>query len=171
MTRLFQQLYSYHAWANSELFDKLALVEDERHRDELQAMLALISHAYVVARIFAGHLEGVAHGFTSDNLEQPPALGDLRAAVAATDTWYLDYVRQVSPAALAEAVDFTFTDGDQGRMTREEMLTHVVLHAGYHRGEVGRLLRQISASLPWDTFAVYLHQSEPGRRGRADRHA
>jgi uncharacterized damage-inducible protein DinB len=70
------------------------------------------------------------------------------------------------PAALAEVLAFTFTDGDAGRMTRGEMLAHVVLHGGYHRGEVGRILRQLAITPPWDTFAVFLHQTEPGRRLR-----
>lgn len=167
MASLLEHLYGYHAWANDDLFDKLERVDGERHAAERLAMLRLMSHAYVVARIFAGHLQGVPHGYMSDNLEETPGLAELRREVAAADAWYLAYVREVSPAALSEAVAFTFTDGDAGRMTREEMLTHVVLHAGYHRGEAGRLLRQIAAPLPWDTFAVYLHQSEPGRRGRA----
>lgn len=55
-------------------------------------------------------------------------------------------------------------------MTREEMLTHVVTHGGYHRGEVGRLMIQAAArsahdiKLPWDTYAVHLHRTEPERR-------
>jgi len=44
------------------------------------------------------------------------------------------------------------------------MLTHVVTHAGYHRGEVGQIMKQLSIELPWDTFAVYLHRTEPSRR-------
>jgi uncharacterized damage-inducible protein DinB len=52
-------------------------------------------------------------------------------------------------------------------MSRQEMLTHVAVHGTYHRGEVGRILRQLSAPLPWDTFAVYLHQAQPERRDRA----
>jgi uncharacterized damage-inducible protein DinB len=57
-------------------------------------------------------------------------------------------------------------------MTREEMLTHVVTHGGYHRGEVGRILVQVSngseqgIKLPWDTYAVHLHATEPSRRLR-----
>ncbi|WP_319944187.1 DinB family protein [Mesorhizobium sp. AR10] len=49
-------------------------------------------------------------------------------------------------------------------MSRQEMLTHVVLHGGYHRGEIGRILAGLSISPPWDTFAVHLHRAEPERR-------
>jgi uncharacterized damage-inducible protein DinB len=85
-------------------------------------------------------------------------------AMAASDRWYLDYLETVTPELLSEAVPFLFTDGDKGCMSREEMLAHVVTHGGYHRGEVGRILAQLSISPPWDTLAVYLHSTDPSRR-------
>lgn len=157
------QLYRYHAWANDDLF--AALPKLASHPDDLHSALRLMNHSYVVARIFAGHLTGVAHGYKSDNTPETPTLEELRAAVAGSDRWYLDYVEQASEEELAEPIAFVFTDGDQGRMTRQEMITQVVLHAGYHRGEVGRLLGQHGITPPWDTFAVFLHRTEPERRG------
>ncbi|TIU36160.1 MAG: damage-inducible protein DinB, partial [Mesorhizobium sp.] len=88
----------------------------------------------------------------------------LRANLAEVDRWYLDHLETISEQALAEPIAFTFTDGDKGCMTRQEMLTHVVLHGGYHRGEVGRMLAGIAVSPPWDTYAVHLHRVEPARR-------
>lgn len=164
MSILLQGLYGYHAWANNDLFDKLGTLDQEQHKAELHTALRLISHYYVVAQIFAAHLSGAQHDYTSDNTAETPTLDELRAAVTSSDQWYLDYIRNASPADLSEAIPFAFTDGDKGYMTREEMLTHVALHGGYHRGEVGRILWQLSVSPPWDTFAVYLHQTEPARR-------
>lgn len=163
---LLQKLYAYHAWANNDLFHKLATLDQDRHKAELHTALRLVNHYHVVARIFAAHLTGAPHGYTSDNTDGTPTLSELRAAVASSDQWYLDYVRGVSPGDLTQAVAFTFTDGDKGYMTREEMLTHVALHGGYHRGEIGRILWQLSITPPWDTFAVHLHQTEPTRRQR-----
>lgn len=164
MRTLLQTLYGYHAWANIDLFGKLDGLDRETRGKELQAILDLIGHYYVVSRIFAGHLQGVPHGFASDTLAQTPALEDLRTAVLASDRWYLDYLGAISPEALSVPLAFAFTDGDKGFMTRAEMLIHVALHAGYHRGEAGRLLRQLSVIPPWDTVAVYLHQTDPSRR-------
>lgn len=162
------KLYAYHAWANADLFGKLEMLDPERQADALHAALRLINHAHVVSRIFAGNLTGTRHGYQADNTEETPTLDELRHAVSISDHWYLDYLRSVSPADLLESIRFTFTDGDSGCMTREEMLTHVVLHAGYHRGEAGRLLSQLGVTPPWDTFAVYLHRSEPQRRAHGD---
>ena len=164
MNILLQKLFGYHAWANNDLFNKLGTLDPAQHKTELHTALRLINHYHVVAQIFAAHLSGVQHSYASDNTDETPTLDELRVALASSDQWYLDYLCNMSPANLRETIPFAFTDGDRGYMTREEMLTHVALHGGYHRGEVGRLLWQLSVTPPWDTFAVYLHQTVPLRR-------
>ncbi|KAA3517736.1 damage-inducible protein DinB [Agrobacterium vitis] len=156
--------FRYQSWANAEFFDKLALMDRTQHEQAYDQARRLMNHNYVVAQIFAGHLVGRPHGYTSDNTDETPSLEELRKAVTTSDQWYLDYVTSITADQLLEKIAFSFTDGDKGTMTREEMLTHVVIHGGYHRGEVGRILSQASAPLPWDTFAVFLHQTEPERR-------
>jgi uncharacterized damage-inducible protein DinB len=157
-------LLRYQTWANGAFFDKLEGLDPVRHQTELHQTMRLMNHAYVVAEIFAAHLSGNTHAYKSDNTDETPVLADLRAKVAASDQWYLGYTRRVTSAQLAENIAFSFTDGDKGYMSLEEMITHVVLHGGYHRGEVGRILTQLSVETPWDTFAVFLHRDEPTRR-------
>lgn len=167
MSEMLQTLYGYQAWANRDLLDKLALLDGRAQASERETALRLVSHHHVVARIFAAHLTGAHHGYTSDSTVETLSLDELRTAVAATDHWYQDYVRTVSPEALSEAVPFSFTDGDKGCMTRQEMLLHVALHSAVHRGEVCRILWQLSVTPPWDTLAVHLHQLEPARRAQS----
>jgi uncharacterized damage-inducible protein DinB len=84
--------------------------------------------------------------------------------VQETDAWYLNFVSELPALALSEILDFTFTDGDRGRMSREEILLHVLTHGGYHRGNVGQVLKSISVAPPSDLYTKFLHQSEPTRR-------
>lgn len=164
---LLRSLFTYQAWANDELLEKLASLDSHAQGKERLIAIRLLNHNLVVSKIFAAHLTGARHGYSADNTEDTPALDALRTDVAAVDRWYLDYLETVAPDHLSEPVPFVFTDGDKGSMSREEMLTHVIIHGGYHRGEVGRLLSQISIAPPWDTFAVHLHQTEPSRRLQA----
>ena len=161
---LLKSLLVYQAWANDDLAEKLAGMDTSRGPEERRAAIRLMSHIHVVSRIFAAHLKGVAHGYASDNTPDTPEPRALRIALAEIDGWYLDYLETVSEQELADPVAFTFTDGDRGCMTRQEMLTHVVLHGSYHRGEIGRMLAGIALSPPWDTYAVHLHRAEPARR-------
>lgn len=164
MSSLLTTLFSYNAWANADLCDKMKSVDSNAHSSEFATALGLICHYNVVAKIFSGHLQGLAHGFTSDTLEVTAPLDELRSQVLSVDQWYIEYIKTISDESLAETVSFSFTDGDKGLMSREEMLLHVALHATVHRGEVARLLWQLSLTPPWETLAVFVHQCVPQRR-------
>ena len=161
---LLRSFFSYQAWANEEFLDSIGELDSVRHGEERHVSIRLMNHSLVVGRIFAAHLTGQDHGFAADNTPDTPSLAELRAAVMASDQWYLNYLETLTPDLLSEPLPFVFTDGDRGCMSRQEMLVHVVTHGGYHRGEIGRLLAQLSITPPWDTFAFYLHRTEPSRR-------
>jgi uncharacterized damage-inducible protein DinB len=156
-------LFGYKAWANRELFDLLATLPPE-NADSLHACIRTLNHIHVVDRIFRAHLGGEPRPFDATNTTATPSLGHLRSDVEATDAWYANYVAGITEPALAEVLDFTFTDGDRGRMSREEILLHVLTHGGYHRGNVGQVLKSIAIAPPRDLYTKFLHQSEPARR-------
>ncbi len=158
-------LFRHKAWANAELFDAFAAGDNGLPETERRVAIRTLNHVYVVDRIFAGHLQGVAHGYAGTNTPETPTLEQLSAAVRESDRWFLDYVSKVSPKALAETIDFTFTDGDGGRMSREEMLGHVITHGSFHRGQVSKVLPAVSNAAPSDLLTGYLHQAQPERRG------
>lgn len=163
---LLLSLFKYKAWANEELFAELEKLDEATHQAERHTAIRLLNHIYVVDRIFAAHLSGTTHGHTATNTPETPTFSGLRAAVVDSDRWYIQYIDKLKPESLSENVEFTFTDGTTGRMSREEMLAHVVTHGGYHRGAVGRIMAQVSIAPPRDIFTVYLHKSEPQRRER-----
>lgn len=151
------------AWADSELFALLAALPEE-HAESLHTCLRTLNHIHVVDRIFRAHLSGEPTPFDATNTKVTPSLAQLRSDVEATDAWYLSHVSTLAPGQLSEVIEFTFTDGDRGRMSREEILLHIVTHGGYHRGNVGQVLKSISVAPPRDLYTKFLHTSEPARR-------
>lgn len=67
---------------------------------------------------------------------------------------------------LAEQIDFTFTDGAPGRMSREEMLLHVINHGTGHRGQVSAVMLLNSLPQAKDGFSTWLHEAEAATRRR-----
>jgi uncharacterized damage-inducible protein DinB len=159
---LLLSIFKYKAWANEELFTGLAKVDAVAHQSERHSAIRLLNHIYVVDRIFAAHLSGETHSYTGTNTPETPTFEDLRSAVAKSDRWYVEYIGKLAPECLPESLQFTFTDGASGCMSREEMLAHVATHGDYHRGAVGRIMAQASV----EPFTVYLHKTEPRRRER-----
>jgi uncharacterized damage-inducible protein DinB len=96
--------------------------------------------------------------------EYTPTLAALYHDVQVTDNWYLDYIAGLNAEQLTEILEFTFVDGDLGRMSREEILAHLITHGGYHRGAVGRIMAQIAIAPPRDIYSRFLHQSQAERR-------
>lgn len=162
--RSLQALFGHKSWANNELFNQLATLDTTQHAEPLHTAIRTLNHIYVADRIFRAHLIGEAHGYSATNTEATPGLDELQFAVAETDAWFLDYVTSIEDKALAESLQFRFTDGDAGRMTREEMLLHVITHGAYHRGNVGQILKSIGIAPPRDLLTKFLHVSEPQRR-------
>lgn len=162
-TSSLKSLFAFKSWANTELFACLSALPPE-HARPLHACIGALNHIYVVDRIFRAHLSGEPRPFDATHTEQLPALAELGATVAATDAWYEQYVAGLTPASLSEVIAFVFTDGDRGRMSREEMLLHVIAHGGYHRGNVGQVLKSISVAPPRELYTRFLHQREPARR-------
>ena len=157
-------LLAQKTWANNELFNQLATVTAPEHASALHGAIRMLNHIYVVDRIFRAHLLGEPHGYTATNTDATPELGELQFAVAETDAWYEQYAAKLTNEQLKESITFQFTDGDTGRMTREEMLAHIITHGAYHRGNVGQILKSIEVAAPRDLLTKFLHVREPGRR-------
>ena len=162
--KILASLFAQKSWANRELFDVVASITSTEHAAALHTAIRTLNHIYVVDRIFRAHLLGETHPYTATNTPEAPELGELCFAVAETDLWFEDYVSKIADPALVQSLAFQFTDGDSGRMTREEMLFHVLTHGSYHRGNVGQILKGISVAPPRDLLTKFLHVHEPARR-------
>jgi uncharacterized damage-inducible protein DinB len=168
MSDLLKRLFRYKAWANDALLTALAGLGDNARVTDLS--IQALSHSHVVDRIFAAHLRRRNHAYTSANLGHQPTLEDLSRDIRTSDQEYVDYVSTLDCDRLAERIDFTFTDGAPGRMSREEMLMHVITHGIGHRGQVSAVMLLNSIAPANDGFTTYLHAAEAVARRRAPAH-
>jgi len=155
-----RMLARYNDWANRRLFDAVAALpagEAEKPRPSLfKSMIGTLNHNLVVALIWQAHLERREHGFKARNLVLHAGLPALRQAQGEIDRWYIDWAEAQAPEALGELLDFKFISGVAGRMTRGEMLLHVVTHNSYHRGWVVERFAEVPVKTPDLDLPVYL---------------
>jgi len=160
-----QRLFRYKAWANDELLTSLATLGSDSPITGLA--IKALNHTYIVDRIFAAHMRRDAHAYTSANSDQLPTLEDLSADIRKSDREYMDYVSALDRDQLEERIDFLFTDGKPGRMSREEMLMHVITHGIGHRGQVSAVMLLNAVPASKDGLTTYLHEAEASTRRRA----
>jgi uncharacterized damage-inducible protein DinB len=154
----------YKRWADALIFEAVQTLpagEVTKERPTLfKTMLNTLNHIYVVDLVWQAHLEGRQHGIAALNTVLHEDLEALRRAQQSVDDWYVARSESLSDQALGEAVEFTFVDGKQGKMSRSEMLMHVVSHTTYHRGWIADMFFQIPARPPTTDFPVFL-RGEP----------
>jgi uncharacterized damage-inducible protein DinB len=166
LVRPLDKLFQYKAWANDELVAAMRQLRDDVHGAYRKRAVLILDHTYVVDRIFAAHLQNLPHPYTGLVSPETPSLEKLSEEIRASDRWYMEYATRLSGNEHAEIVDFAFTDGAAGRMSREEILTHVAMHGAYHRGAIGLILARLSLVPPKDIFTRFLHEAEPAERRR-----
>lgn len=155
-----RKLLRYRAWADQRIYDAVAALPEGAstapHATIFGNMLGTLTHSWVVDDIFQAHLQGRAHGYTSRITPEPLSFDELWARQQAMNAWYLAYASALTPEQAAEVVEFQFIGGGEGRMSREEMVLHVVNHATYHRGFVADMFYQVPVKPPATDLPVFL---------------
>ena len=158
-----QMLTRYNAWANKLMFDAVAkLPEGEavKPRTSLfKNMVHTLNHNYVIDRIWQGHLQGRDHGYSARNTQDHPPLAELWRLQQDVDAWYIAWSDALIDAQVEEQIRFTLIGGNQGQMTRGEILIHILGHRHYHRGFVCDMLFQVPTRPPTMDLPVYLREA------------
>lgn len=142
----------YKQWSNKVMFDAVAALpmdEAARPRPSLfKNMVHTLNHIYVIDRIWQAHLEGRDHGYDARNTKDHPPLAGLWTLQQEIDHWYVQWADRQTAASVGESVGYTLIGGNQGTMTRGEILLHVVTHTSYHRGYVAQMIYDIPGCRP-----------------------
>jgi uncharacterized damage-inducible protein DinB len=146
----------YKHWADAALLKAVITLPAPLPEPQGSYVPLIIRHYHTVDKIFQAHLQGVPHHYTSPNPAEPASLVELEQRVSEVDEWYVDYTSELNGRELDQVLQVTFTDGQQQRLKRSEILLHVSQHGTGHRGQVALLMQQNGIQPPPDRFPNYL---------------
>ena len=159
---LTRMLTRYKAWADDLTYQMAAALPWEEIVKERPTTFKTIGHTLqhiaIVDEIFRAHLENRGHGYSRRTVETLPSMDDLRRRAKELNGWWIDYADRLTDDAAAQPVDFTYVNGDPGRMTGLEIVLHVVQHATYHRGYVDDMMYQVPVTPPATDLTVFLQE-------------
>lgn len=138
----YDTLMRYKCWATGGLIATIAANLERIAPFDRVLILRLLDHIQTVDEIFGDNLEGRPHGRRAPRSTELPEFETLARKAIVTGEWYASYADLLTPAQRDEAIDFTFSNGSPGRMTRGDMLLHIATHGTYHRGNIGLLLQK-----------------------------
>ena len=159
-----RMLTRYNHWANELIFAAVAALPageaSKERRSLFKNMVHTLNHNYVIDLIWQAHLEGREHGFTARNTPGHPPLEELWQKQRAIDDWFIAWSDRLPDAAFDERLTFTLIGGNKGKMSRGEILLHIVNHTSYHRGFVADLFYQVPGDFrpPTTDLPVYLRE-------------
>ena len=161
--QVLEQLCNYKQWADKTIFDSIrAIPEAERIRPRkivFGSIQRTLHHVYAMDYVWKCHLKAEPHGFTTRRPSECPDFETLWNLQLEIDNWYVQYASTLDGSSCYEVVEFEFIGGGAGKMTRGEIMIHVVNHTTYHRGHIGDMLYESGIEPPTTDFPVFLRDS------------
>jgi uncharacterized damage-inducible protein DinB len=148
--RELDRLFAYDGWANGE-----ALAALRRAGAPPPRALAWMAHVVAVEWLWLGRLRREKRAVVAwPDLALDRCAEELAALAAA----WRAYLGELTPERLAEPIAYVNSQGEPWTSTADDVLTQVVTHSVYHRGQIAAELRAAGHTPPCTDFIHAVRQ-------------
>ncbi|OWJ98241.1 damage-inducible protein DinB [Pseudomonas sp. A46] len=155
-SNILYSLYKYKAWSEDQLINIVRTASIDEHPEELKEALYYLAHINMVDQIFISRIKGEPELFESTVTDEEQNIDDLAQRFQSANEWFIRYLESVTREELDQRVQFTFTDGKPGDMSKEEILGHILSHGLLHRGGICTILPPELLKGYMDHFTTFL---------------
>jgi uncharacterized damage-inducible protein DinB len=125
--------FAYDAWANREVLSALSAGNRSSSRPR-----QLLAHILSAERLW---LERIRRQPQSLPVWPDFSLEQCEAQISELASLWREYLSPLSSTSLAEEITYKNTKGEDWKSTVHDVLTHVLLHSAYHRGQIASQVR------------------------------
>ena len=141
-----QRLLKFNEWANARVFDAIATLTPEQLTKDLGSSFPSV--ALTAAHMVAGEWIWLQRWLGASNSEFPEwahssDLADLRRRLSDVELERAAFIAGLTDADIPTLRPYKLMSGVQDQQPLDVMITHVVNHATYHRGQVATFFRQL----------------------------
>jgi len=147
----FRRQFAYDSWANREVLAALSGNPSPAGRS-----LQLLAHILAAERLW---LERIRKLPQSLPVWPDFSLDQCETQIAELALLWREYLGQLSPGRLSEKVAYKNSKGEPWTSTVEDVLTHVLLHSAYHRGQIAS---QVRAGGEQPAYTDFIHAARQG---------
>ncbi|WP_027086092.1 DinB family protein [Cohnella panacarvi] len=134
-----KRMMDHMIWADGRILDAL-----EESKTTNKDLTKLARHIAIAERVWLSRLQG--KGSAQYSLwEEAEDLTAIRAMFEENAEQYREYIGGLEESALDETIDYANQSGVPFRTSVRDILSQVLLHGQYHRGQINRALRLESA--------------------------
>lgn len=147
----FRRQFAHDAWANREVLTAI-----RASRPSVPRSLQLLAHIISAELLWLERLRQQSQSqpvWPEWDLKQCEARG-----VEMTDLWE-KYLEPLTPDDLTKTVSYKNSKGEPWSSTMEDVITHVLMHSAYHRGQIASFMR---ASGDTPAYTDFIHAVRQG---------
>jgi uncharacterized damage-inducible protein DinB len=141
-----RQQFAYDAWANQEVLATIRASGGENTRS-----LQLMSHILAAERVWLERLKQVPQ---SVPVWPEPNLAQCEAEAAELKKLWFDYLDLITAGDISQAISYKNSKGEAWTSAIGDVLSHVVMHSAYHRGQIASHMRA-SGQTPVNTDFIH----------------
>ena len=142
--------FAYDAWANQEVLNTLRAAGGENTRS-----LQLMSHILAAERVWLERLKQIPQTVP---VWPNPDLAQCEAQAMALKKLWSEYLDLVTAGDISLPISYRNSKGEIWTSTIVDVLTHVVLHSAYHRGQIASHMRSNGQTPPYTDFIHAVRQ-------------
>lgn len=140
----FRRQFAYDAWANREVLSAIRANVDKNGR-----VLELMSHIVAAERLWLERLEQRRQSLPV----WPKAhLGWCEAQAGELKGLWTEYLDRIPGDDLGRKISYTNSKGEIWSNTVQDILSHVILHSAYHRGQIASHVRSLGQTPAYTDF-------------------
>lgn len=143
--------FAYDEWANREVLAGLKASAGPTARP-----LQLLAHILSAERLW---LERIQRQPQSLPVWPDFSFDQCEAQITDLSPLWHEFLGQLTPAGLSEKITYENSKGEPWTSTVEDVLTHVVLHSAYHRGQIAS---QVRAGGEAPAYTDFIHAARQG---------
>lgn len=146
--------FSYDEWANREVLNAIHAAAEQTAGENSAAnrrSLQLMSHILAAELLW---LERLKQQPQSVPVWPEPDLAQCEAQASKLGGQWLEFLDLITAGDVSQSISYTNSKGEQWTSTIVDILTHVVLHSAYHRGQIASHMR---ASGQTPAYTDFIH--------------
>jgi len=126
--------FAYDEWANREVLHAIRTAGGTDQRS-----LQLMSHILAAERVWLDRLKQQPQ---SVPVWPQPDLSQCEAQAAEMGKLWLEFLDLITAGDVSQSISYKNSKGEQWTSTIADVLTHVLLHSAYHRGQIASNMRE-----------------------------
>lgn len=149
----FRELFDYDYWANLEAIRSMEFLGSAAEHGR-----KVLGHIIGAQRVWLGRFEA-SHEPAGDPWPSLP-LEDARRAVEDLHARWSALLGRMSKRKLGEDLRYRNMKGEELRTPVRDVLTQLIVHGAYHRGQIATVVRDADAQPALTDYVVYVRKKK-----------